>query len=73
MKKYQMKIVASSAVVLLKISIVSFGMHTFANAQSTEFRLSVSTDYPGYAENGDIIICGKVKESSLSEFPTHVT
>ena len=68
-----MKIVASSAFLLLMISIVSFGMPTFANAQSTEFPLTVSTDYPGYAENGEIVISGKVKESSLSEYPTPVT
>ena len=68
-----MKIVASSAFLLLMISIVSFGMPTFANAQSTEFPLTLSTDYPGYAENGEIIISGKVKESSLSEYPTPVT
>ena len=68
-----MKIVASSAFLLLMISIVSFGMPTFANAQSAEFPLTVSTDYPGYAENGEIVISGKVKESSLSEYPTPVT
>ena len=68
-----MKIVTSSAVLLLMISIISFGMPTFVNAQSTEFPLTVSTDYPGYAENGEIIISGKVKESSLSEYPTPVT
>jgi len=68
-----MKIVASGAVLLLMISIVSFGMPTFANAQSAEFPLTVSTDYPGYAENGEIVISGKVKESSLSEYPTPVT
>jgi len=68
-----MKIVASGAVLLLMISIVSFGMPTFANAQSAEFPLTVSTDYPGYAENGEIIISGQVKESSLSEYPTPVT
>ena len=68
-----MKIVTSIAVLLLMISIVSFGMPTFANAQSAEFPLTVSTDYPGYAENGEIIISGKVKESSLSEYPTPVT
>ena len=68
-----MKIVASSAFLLLMISIVSFGMPTFVNAQSTEFPLTVSTDYPGYAENGEIIISGKVKESSLSEYSTPVT
>jgi len=68
-----MKIVASSAFLLLMISIVSFGMPTFANAQSTEFPLTVSTDYPGYAENSEIIISGQVKESSLSEYPTPIT
>ncbi len=68
-----MKIVASGAVLLLMISIVSFGMPTLANAQSTEFPLTVSTDYPGYAENGEIIISGQVKESSLSEYTTPVT
>ena len=33
----------------------------------------LTTDYPGYAENSEIIISGKVKESSLSEFTTPVT
>ena len=68
-----MKIVATSAVLLLMFSIISFGMPTFANAQSTEAPLTVSTDYPGYAENGEIIISGKVKESSLSEYSTPIT
>ena len=68
-----MKIVISSAVLLLMFSILSFGMPTFANAQSAEAPLTVSTDYPGYAENGEIIISGKVKESSLSEYPTPIT
>ena len=68
-----MKIVASGTVLLLMFSIISFGMPTFVNAQSTEFPLTVSTDYPGYAENGEIIISGQVKESSLSEYPTPIT
>jgi len=68
-----MKIVASGAVLLLMFSIISFGMPTFVNAQTAEFPLTVSTDYPGYAENGEIIISGKVKESSLSEYPTPIT
>ena len=68
-----MKIVASGAVLLLMFSIISFGMPTFVNAQSAEFPLTVSTDYPGYAENGEIIISGQVKESSLSEYPTPIT
>ena len=68
-----MKIVVSGTVLLLMFSILSFGMPTFANALSSEAPLTVSTDYPGYAENGEIIISGKVKESSLSEYPTPVT
>jgi len=68
-----MKIVASGAVLLLMFSIISFGMPTFVNAQTAEFPLTVSTDYPGYAENGEIVISGKVKESSLSEYPTPIT
>ncbi len=68
-----MKIVVSGTVLLLMFSILSFGMPTFANAQSSEAPLTVSTDYPGYAENGEIIISGKVKESSLSEYPTPIT
>jgi len=68
-----MKIVVSGTVLLLMFSILSFGMPTFANAQSSEAPLTVSTDYPGYAENSEIIISGKVKESSLSEYPTPVT
>ncbi|MDC0041682.1 hypothetical protein OAJ50_03045 [Candidatus Nitrosopelagicus sp.] len=68
-----MKMIISGAVLLLMFSILSFGMPTFVNAQSTEFPLTVSTDYPGYAENGEIIISGQVKESSLSEYTTPVT
>jgi len=68
-----MKILISGAVLLLMFTILSFGMPTFANAQSIEFPLTVSTDFPGYAENSEIIISGKVKESSLSEYPQPVT
>ena len=68
-----MKIVATGAVLLLMFSIISFGMPTFANAQSTEFPLTVSTDAEIYGENGEIIISGKVKESSLSEYSTPIT
>ena len=68
-----MKIVAFGAVLLLTFSILSFGMPNLANAQSAEPPLSVSTDFPGYAENSDIIISGKVKESSLSEYEQPIT
>ena len=68
-----MKIVAYSTILLLAFSILSFGMPTFANAQSTVPPLSVSTDFPGYAENSEIIISGSVKESSLSQYEQPVT
>ena len=68
-----MKIVASSIFLLLAFSILSFGMPTFANAQSTLPPLSVSTDFPAYAENSEIIISGIVKESSLSEYEQPIT
>ena len=51
-----MKIVASSTILLLAFSILSFGMPTFADAQYNEPPLSVSTDFPAYAENSEIII-----------------
>ncbi len=68
-----MKIVVSSIFLLLAFSILSFGMPTFANAQSTIPPLSVSTDFPAYAENSEIIISGIVKESSLSEYEQPIT
>ena len=68
-----MKIVASSTILLLAFSILSFGMPTFADAQYNEPPLSVSTDFPAYAENSEIIISGIVKESSLSEYEQPIT
>ncbi|MBT6646280.1 MAG: hypothetical protein HOB51_02005 [Thaumarchaeota archaeon] len=68
-----MKIVVSSIFLLLAFSILSFGMPTFANAQSTMPPLSVSTDFPAYAENSEIIISGIVKDSSLSEYEQPIT
>ena len=68
-----MKIVVSSIFLLLAFSILSFGMPTFANAQSNLPPLSVSTDFPAYAENSEIIISGLVKESSLSEYEQPIT
>ena len=68
-----MKIVASSTILLLAFSILSFGMPTFADAQYNEPPLSVSTNFPAYAENSEIIISGIVKESSLSEYEQPIT
>ena len=72
-QKFQMKIVASSIFLLLAFSILSFGMPTFANAQSNVPPISVSTDFPAYAENSEIIISGIVKESSLSDYEQPIT
>ena len=68
-----MKLAASGAILLLSFSILSFGMPNLANAQSAEFPLSVETDFPGYAENSEIIISGEVKESSLSDYTQPIT
>jgi len=68
-----MKIAFTGTILLLTLSILSFGMPTFVNAQSDEVPLSVETDYPGYAENSEIIISGKVKESTLTDYPQDVT
>ena len=68
-----MKIVVSSTILLLAFSILSFGMPAFASAQSSLPPLSVSTDFPAYAENSEIIISGLVKESSLSEYEQPIT
>jgi len=68
-----MKLVVSGAILLLTFSILSFGMPTFANAQSNEPPISVQTDFPVYAENSEIIISGKIKESSLADYPQDVT
>jgi hypothetical protein len=68
-----MKIAFTGTILLLTFSILSFGMPTFVNAQSDEVPLSVETDYPGYAENSEIIISGKVKESTLTDYPQDVT
>jgi len=68
-----MKIVASGTILLLTFSILSFGMPTFVNAQSSELPLSVETDFPGYAENSEIIVSGQVRESSLADYPQDVT
>ena len=67
-----MKIIVSGTILLLAFSILSFGMPNFANAQSTEAPLTVTTDYPGYAENSEIIVSGAVRESSLADYPQDI-
>jgi hypothetical protein len=67
-----MKVIISGLILLLSFSIISFGMPNLVNAQTAEFPLTVITDFPGYAENSEIIISGTVKESSLSEYSTPI-
>jgi hypothetical protein len=68
-----MKITVYSAILLLSFSILSFGMPNLANAQSSDPPLSIETDYPGYAENSEIVVTGKVKDSSLTDYPQDIT
>jgi len=68
-----MKVIISSLILLLAFSIISFGMPNLVNAQTSEFPLTVITDFPGYAENSEIIVNGKVKTSSLTEYTQPVT
>ena len=68
-----MKIAASGAILLLTFSILSFGMPNLANAQSAESPLTLTTDSGIYGENSEIVISGKVKESSLSEYAQPIT
>jgi len=68
-----MKVISSGAILLLTFSILSFGIPNFANAQSDQPPLSVTTDYPGYADGSEIIISGQIKESSLADYPQDVT
>ena len=48
-------------------------MPNLANAQSDELPISVNTDFPGYADGSEIIITGKIRESSLTDYPQDVT
>ena len=48
-------------------------MPNFANAQSDEPPLSITTDSTIYADGSEIIVTGKVKESSLADYPQDVT
>ena len=68
-----MKFITSCSILLLSFAILSFGMPTLANAQSTEPPISVNTDFPGYGDGSEIIITGKIKESSLADYPQDVT
>jgi len=64
---------AYCSILLLSFAILSFGMPNLANAQSDELPISVNTDFPGYADGSEIIITGKIRESSLADYPQDVT
>ena len=68
-----MRIIVTGTILLLTFSILSFGMPNIANAQSNEPPISLSTDYPGYAENSEIVISGKIKDSTLADYELPVS
>ena len=65
-----MNLVGTTSFFLLTICIASYGLTGAVYAQSQETPLSVETDLPAYAENSDITVSGKVRDSSLSKQPT---
>ena len=63
-----MRISGTFAILLLSLSIMSYGLTGAVSAQSNVPPISVTTDFPAYGETGVIGISGHVKESILSEF-----
>ena len=61
------------AILLLAISIVSYGLTGVASAQSNVPPVSVETDFPAYGETGVITVSGHIKDSIVSEFKMPVT
>jgi len=67
-----MQLTGTFAILLLAISIVSYGLTGAASAQSNVPPISVETDFPAYGETGIIGVTGHVKESVISEFKVPV-
>ena len=67
-----MRLTGTFAILLLAISIVSYGLTGAASAQSNVPPISVETDFPAYGETGIIGVTGHVKESTISEFEVPV-
>ena len=67
-----MQLTGTFAILLLAISIVSYGLTGAASAQSNVPPISVETDFPAYGETGIVGITGHVKESIISEFKVPV-
>ena len=58
-----MQLTGTLAILLLAISIVSYGLTGVASAQSNLPPVSVETDFPAYGETGIITVSGHVKDS----------
>ena len=63
-----MRISVTFAILLLSLSIMSYGLTGAVSAQSNVPPISVETDFPAYGETGLITISGHVKELIVSEF-----
>ena len=68
-----MQLTGTCAILLLAISIVSYGLTGVASAQSNLPPVSVETDFPAYGETGVVTVSGHIKDSILSEFKMPVT
>ena len=68
-----MQLTGTFAILLLAISIVSYGLTGVASAQSNVPPVSIETDFPAYGETGVITVSGHIKDSIVSEFKMPVT
>ena len=68
-----MRVLGISSIFLLTACILSSGLAgAFAAEGSQEIPLSVETNYPGYSDGTEVVISGKVRDSSLAKNPTPV-
>jgi hypothetical protein len=68
-----MRVLGISSVFLLTACILSSGLAgAFAAEGSQEVPLSVETNYPGYSDGTEVVISGKVRDSSLLKNPTPI-
>ena len=56
-----MQLTGTLAILLLAISIVSYGLTGVASAQSNVPPVSIETDFPAYGETGMITVSGHIK------------
>ena len=68
-----MRVLGISSIFLLTACILSSGLAgAFAAEGSQEIPLSVETNYPGYSDGTEVVISGKVRDSSLLKNPTPI-